>query len=167
MANILLEDNCPCGLKASFKECCHPYLEKNQKADTAETLMRSRYSAFVTANAEYIYETHDPATRDQVNIDDIKKWSEESVWEGLEILKTEKGNSEDQAGIVDFIAKYSVNGKKTNHHEISTFTFKEGKWYFTDGKIIQESFRRESPKIGRNDPCLCGSNKKYKKCCGR
>ena len=26
---------------------------------------------------------------------------------------------------------------------------------------------RSAPKIGRNDPCLCGSQKKYKKCCGQ
>jgi len=29
-----------------------------------------------------------------------------------------------------------------------------------------ETFRREAPKVGRNDPCSCGSGKKYKKCCG-
>jgi len=28
-------------------------------------------------------------------------------------------------------------------------------------------FKRETPKIGRNDPCPCGSGKKYKKCCGK
>lgn len=33
------------------------------------------------------------------------------------------------------------------------------------GKI--ETYRREAPRIGRNDPCPCGSGKKYKKCCGR
>ena len=30
-----------------------------------------------------------------------------------------------------------------------------------------ETFRREEPKVGRNDPCPCGSGKKYKKCCGK
>ena len=30
-----------------------------------------------------------------------------------------------------------------------------------------ETYRRETPRIGRNDPCPCGSGKKYKKCCGR
>jgi preprotein translocase subunit SecA len=29
-----------------------------------------------------------------------------------------------------------------------------------------QTVRRESPKVGRNDPCPCGSGKKYKKCCG-
>ena len=31
----------------------------------------------------------------------------------------------------------------------------------------QETVRRDMPKVGRNDPCPCGSGKKYKHCCGR
>jgi hypothetical protein len=34
------------------------------------------------------------------------------------------------------------------------------------GREPVETFRREAPKIGRNDPCPCGSGKKFKKCCG-
>ena len=33
------------------------------------------------------------------------------------------------------------------------------------GKV--ETFRRETPKVGRNDPCPCGSGKKFKRCCGK
>ncbi|MBS4095807.1 MAG: SEC-C domain-containing protein [Sulfuricella sp.] len=29
-----------------------------------------------------------------------------------------------------------------------------------------EPVRREAPKVGRNDPCPCGSGKKFKQCCG-
>ena len=42
-----------------------------------------------------------------------------------------------------------------------------------DGKIspkeggIDKTIRNEEPKVGRNDPCPCGSGKKYKNCCGR
>lgn len=32
---------------------------------------------------------------------------------------------------------------------------------------MNEPYQRETKKIGRNDPCPCGSGKKYKKCCGR
>ncbi|TAM83683.1 MAG: hypothetical protein EPN47_04920 [Acidobacteria bacterium] len=32
---------------------------------------------------------------------------------------------------------------------------------------VQEPYRRSQPKIGRNQPCPCGSGKKFKKCCGR
>lgn len=42
-------------------------------------------------------------------------------------------------------------------------------WYFqeTDSQPVLQPYVRETPKIGRNDPCPCGSGKKYKKCCGR
>jgi len=33
--------------------------------------------------------------------------------------------------------------------------------------VIEEPYVREEIKIGRNDPCACGSGKKYKKCCGK
>jgi len=33
--------------------------------------------------------------------------------------------------------------------------------------VAQESFVRNQPKVGRNQPCPCGSGKKYKQCCGR
>jgi preprotein translocase subunit SecA len=32
---------------------------------------------------------------------------------------------------------------------------------------IQVTYYREEPKVGRNEPCPCGSGKKYKKCCGK
>jgi len=33
--------------------------------------------------------------------------------------------------------------------------------------VVHETYRRSTPKIGRNDPCLCGSGKKYKQCHGK
>jgi preprotein translocase subunit SecA len=39
---------------------------------------------------------------------------------------------------------------------------------FSHGNAVEkpETIRREGKKVGRNDPCPCGSGKKYKKCCG-
>ena len=48
-----------------------------------------------------------------------------------------------------------------------------GEGEIPDGAVIperehkQETFRREQPKVGRNDPCPCGSGKKFKHCCGK
>ena len=44
---------------------------------------------------------------------------------------------------------------------------KEGdEWFYVEGNVYaKQPVRRETPKIGRNDPCPCGSGKKYKKCC--
>ena len=40
-------------------------------------------------------------------------------------------------------------------------------WSWMEQENVQQPFVRNAPKIGRNEPCPCGSGKKYKKCCGR
>ena len=60
-----------------------------------------------------------------------------------------------------------LKGDELAHHEVATFRKVEDRWYFVDGKMAKhETFVRQAPKVGRNDPCPCGSGKKYKKCCG-
>ncbi len=161
-----LEDDCPCGSGEQFKVCCDIFISGEAQAPSAEKLMRSRYSAFVVEEPEYIYNTHDPATRNEVDLEEIRAWSERSDWEGLNIVATEKGEEGDTTGKVEFVAHYSVGTKEEHHHEVSTFTKKDGQWFFTDGSLVNNTFRRDTPKVGRNDPCPCGSGKKYKKCCG-
>ena len=86
----------------------------------------------------------------------------------MEIVATEKGTEQDDEGLVEFIARYSVNGTDFEHHERSYFQRIDGEWKFIDGELVKpEPIVRESPKVGRNDPCPCGSGKKYKKCCGK
>ena len=158
-------ENCPCGNALPYEECCAPFHQGEKTPETAEALMRSRYSAFVQLLPDYLIETHDPQTRGEINRDDIEEWARESQWEGLEILDTHKGGPGDKQGVVEFKAHYSVQGHQYVHHERSDFTFKDGKWYYTSGEVFQETITRSTPKVGRNDPCPCGSGKKYKKCC--
>ena len=63
------------------------------------------------------------------------------------------------------VIKPSMDGKKVAHHELSTFIREDDKWHFDDGAIVQGTIKREGDKVGRNDPCPCGSGKKHKKCC--
>ena len=78
------------------------------------------------------------------------------------------GGENDDEGYVEFIAHYSANGQTVEHHEHSYFKRLDGEWKFIDGEIESGvPYVREEPKIGRNDPCPCGSGKKYKKCCGK
>ncbi len=161
-----LGDKCPCGSGDIFDKCCHVYLSKKEKAATAEILMRSRYSAFVTGESKYILETHDPATRSEVDVDEVASWSEAAYWEGLNIVAKEKGEASDDSGKVEFVAHYTLNNKEQHHHELADFNKKDGVWYFTDGAMVNGTFIRQAPKVGRNDPCSCGSEKKFKKCCG-
>ncbi len=70
-------------------------------------------------------------------------------------------------GLVEFTARFKTEGKEHEHVEIAVFGREDGRWVYAGsangpGKTV----RHEKPKPGRNDPCPCGSGKKYKKCCG-
>jgi hypothetical protein len=97
-------------------------------------------------------------------IDGITKDMLRPNW-GLEIIETRKGGPDDSSGQVEFIARFREKDLLREHHEEAHFTKENGTWYFTDGVNV-----RPKPitvtKIGRNDPCSCGSGVKYKKCCG-
>ncbi len=158
---------CPCGSNENFSACCEPYIEGKMVPEYAEQLMRARYSAHTTANIQFIVGSHHPHTRKEIDEDTTKKWAQESTWMGIRIINVTGGSPNDTSGEVEFIATYrDGSGKRHNHHELSEFQKLDSKWYFKDAatpKISQ--FRREQTKIGRNDPCRCGSGKKYKKCC--
>ncbi|MBN1568001.1 MAG: YchJ family protein [Acidobacteria bacterium] len=159
--------NCFCGSDKLFSECCEPLLKGVSKAPTAEALMRSRYSAYATADIDYIEQTMHSSTKPDFNRESARKWAEESQWHGLEILNVTGGKEDDAEGSVEFIAAYSQKDERIKHHELASFRKEGGAWTFVDGRILYQPFRRDQPKIGRNDPCPCGSGKKYKKCCGK
>jgi len=160
--------SCPCGNTKSFSQCCAPYIE-GAKAPTAEALMRSRYSAFAKGQVDYIKKTTAPEALQDFDEEATGKWSTQSKWLGLKVLSTEKGGIDDLKGKVEFVARYSLNGQETEHHEVSEFRRepKDQRWYFVEGHHPGgEPVKREEPKVGRNDPCPCGSGKKYKRCHG-
>lgn len=157
---------CPCGSKQSFDACCGKYISGKENAPTAEALMRARYSAYVVHDVDFVDRTHDPSSGDQFDREAAKAWSEKSEWLGLEVVDTHNGREGDAEGEVEFIAKFKTEGQEYAHHERSLFSKSTGKWLYVEGKTIQKPFKREEPKIGRNDPCSCGSGKKFKKCCG-
>jgi SEC-C motif domain protein len=157
--------NCFCGSDKSFDACCGSFLNGTASAPTAEALMRARYSAYVTANIDFIERTHHSSTRSEFNRESARKWAEESQWQGLEIIKTIDGTEQDAEGSIEFIATYSQKEETIQHHELSVFRREAGAWTFVDGRVLNQPFRRAQPRIGRNDPCHCGSGKKYKKCC--
>lgn len=157
---------CLCGFNRDVSECCGPIHRGEKKATTALELMRSRYCAFASGRVDYILATVDPSKREGYSSKDIREWSEGSEWLGLEIVDTQAGGVHDDEGVVEFIARYRSKDEEVAHHERAQFRRIDGEWFFMDGKIMgQEPVVREEPKIGRNDPCPCGSGKKYKKCC--
>jgi SEC-C motif-containing protein len=158
---------CPCGSKKNYAVCCEPFHAGKSKADTAEKLMRSRYAAYVVGNIDYIGKTNDPKTGDNFDREAAEAWSKKSEWLGLEIIATQDGQPGQLTGEVEFKANFKLDGKDQHHHEVSLFRFdkKENQWYYTDGKEMLQPIQRAEPKLGRNDPCACGSGKKSKKCC--
>lgn len=161
-----MEDLCPCGSQLTYQECCQPLISGEKTAQTAEALMRSRYTAHVQAEVDYIINTTHPDKRDTIDRKQVLSWSKKSEWLELKIISTEEGGPEDDKGVVEFSARYREKARTIVHHEIAEFVRQDGNWYFVDGqppKLVQSI--RQGPKIGRNDPCPCGSGKKYKKCC--
>jgi len=148
-------------------EAADQILAGKAKAKTAVELMQARYRAFELGDVDFIMKSHDPDTVEQIDRDSTEAWSKQSEWLGLEILSTEGGGEDDMAGTVEFVAKYKVKGAPLEHRERATFRKHNGTWFFVDGaQIAGPPVRREEPKVGRNDPCSCGSGKKYKKCHG-
>lgn len=159
--------DCPCGSGASLVECCEPYLQGKAKAPTAEALLRSRYTAFTQADIDYIARSHHPSTRGQLDLPGTEQWARTAEWQGLELLRVSEGQAGDQNGEIEFKARYRVKGKDCVLHELSQFAQKQGEWLYVDSRLPEiQQYIRETPKAGRNDPCTCGSGRKYKKCCG-
>ena len=158
---------CPCGSDQPYRECCQPFIKGERNAPTAEKLMQSRYSAYVHAEMDYIHDTTHISQRDQFNREESEAWSKRADWHSLKIVRTEAGGPDDDRGVVEFVARYREKGKMCQHHEVAEFKKEGQKWYFLDGRSpgpVQAV--RKRAKIGRNQPCPCGSGKKYKKCCG-
>jgi len=158
---------CPCGSGLDYSGCCEPYIIGKAKAPTAEALMRSRYTAYAEHEVGYIINTCVHRGKDDIDEKSTRDWSEQSNWLGLTILSAENGGPEDTAGTVEFEAVYERDGMKQVHHERATFKKENNEWFFEEGRVTPQTVVRTGPKVGRNDPCPCGSGKKYKHCCGR
>jgi len=158
--------DCPCGSGLAFETCCEPIIN-GAPAPTAEALMRSRYTAYVKRAVDHLGRSLSEEQRKDYSAEQARSWAEQSEWLGLKILRTEKGGPDDSEGLVEFSARYHADGKEQEHLETALFTRESGAWVYAGQMPSQgQTVRRESPKVGRNDPCPCGSGKKYKKCCG-
>jgi SEC-C motif-containing protein len=159
--------SCPCGSGTGYTECCEAIISGSRPAETAEQLMRARYSAYTNASMDFIFESTHPEHRSGYDHEGTKVWAENSEWLGLEILSTQRGTVNDSIGEVEFIARFrDKDGADQEHHECGQFKRKEGAWFFTEGSMVKPR-PLNVVKIGRNDPCTCGSGSKYKKCCGK
>jgi SEC-C motif-containing protein len=157
---------CPCGSSLDLSACCLPIIRETRKAASAEELLRARYTAFTQGEIDFIFSSHHSKTQDQVSRDEIEDWSKNSKWLGLKVLQVEDVKKDADSAVIFFAAYYETSDQKKHEHvEKSLFKKEKGEWKFFDSeRTTLGTYRRTEPKIGRNDPCSCGSGKKYKKC---
>ncbi|MGE5181119.1 MAG: YchJ family protein [Acidobacteriota bacterium] len=125
---------CPCGSGVVEAACCGPCLD-GVPAPTALALMRSRYTAYVRGAIDYLIATQDASTRGAVDRASVARWSRETTWKGLEIVATERGGEDDDAGTVEFVARGVTRGVPFAQRERSRFRRVDGVWYYVDGKL--------------------------------
>jgi len=154
---------CPCGSKKIFTQCCQPIIN-GTNAKTAEQLMRSRYSAYVTKNASYLYNTYADKSKPAQSIEEISQWAKQCQWIKLTILNASSVFIEKQQRLatVEFSALYLQKSKLFCLQELSTFINENDQWRYLDGDIIKHQYLS---KIKANELCPCDSQKKFKKCC--
>lgn len=155
---------CPCGTKKDYSDCCEVFILNKKNAATPEELMRSRYSAYTQADMSYIERTMKSPAADNFNAVEAEIWSKQNHWIRLEIVNT---SLKEQMGYVEFLAHYYLNSKHHVLHENSEFKFEERQWFYVNGHTPLKKLPQQTiEKIPRNSICLCGSNKKFKRCCG-
>jgi SEC-C motif-containing protein len=148
-----METLCYCKSGSNFSECCEPILRVLDLAPSAEALMRSRYSAYCLGDVNYLQATtHDHTWTDE-ELKFIQDWADNSTWQHLEVVEA----SDD---IVEFKAYYIFEGVQHVHHERSVFRKVNDMWKYVDGDIYEDKIN-----FVRNETCICGSGKKYKRCC--
>jgi SEC-C motif-containing protein len=159
---------CPCGSSATLEDCCQPFVQEKVLPDTPEQLMRSRYTAFVQHNMTYIMKTMTDTALEEFDPVSFKRWLLPLQWEGLTVIDTPPVEENGLFGEVEFIAGYQTSdGSSYEIHERSRFEKIQDRWYYVEGetpKTVETVYNVD--KVGRNDPCHCGSGRKFKKCCG-
>lgn len=121
--------SCFCGSAISYQDCCGKYIDGSQKAPTALALMKSRYAAYATHQADYLLNTTHISQRKFYSKADILNWATANEWQKLEIISSTENTVEFKAYFLD------ENKQKQIHHEYSTFKKENDSWFYVDGKF--------------------------------
>ena len=150
-ASAPVSRDCPCGGAAPgrhisstsatpakapcFSECCGPYMDGAAVPRSALELMRSRYSAYVVGDTDYLRATWDPSTcPTDLAID--RDAPDAPRWLGLQIKRFEA--LDDTHAVVEFVARFKAGGRGHRLHEISRFTLgADGRWRYVDGDVSE------------------------------
>lgn len=185
---MLSNQQCFCGSDQSFSSCCQPFIkgEINTKTslstfpETPEQLMRSRFSAYVTGNSQYIYDTYAKSSQASQSVKEIDEWSKACTWIALEIHSTSTDNNDSKEPteqFVEFSAFHITDDTLCELRENSRFVLETAicdgitddnkadinntkidnqaqQWRYIDGDIIKHC---ELVTIKRKDLCPCNN----------
>lgn len=142
---------CPCGSGESLESCCGKYLSNKQYPNTPEQLMRSRYSAYVLKDEDYLLKTWHESTRPN----SLELKDDSSQWKKLKIISA----SDNEVQFAAFFSN-SINNKEClfSLYEKSLFV-NENHWLYLQGNDLKTTA------LSKNMPCPCRSGKKFKRCC--
>ncbi|QGM80039.1 preprotein translocase subunit SecA [Otariodibacter oris] len=146
---------CPCQSGKLYADCCEPLHLGKEKPNNAEQLMRSRYTAYTQSNIDYIVATTVPNQQQSLDKELMTVWSKTTQWMGLEIIQHNPKFSKNHA-TVEFKALFKTDNGQDVHHELSLFVNIDDRWFFVDPNV----------RVSKKQPCICGSGKKFKQCCG-
>jgi len=146
---------CPCQSGDHYEMCCQRFHSNKQRPDTAEQLMRSRYTAFAKGLVDYLIITLHPSQRQSDDKEVLQESCQNTRWLGLKVIHHQQLT--DNKAIVEFAAFYQ-DTPVGQLHERSNFIHEDGRWFYVDGDMLA------SVKLARNETCFCGSGKKFKHC---
>ena len=122
--------HCPCDSNKNYTDCCGRYLDGGEIAPTAEALMRSRYTAYTLLRENYLRLTWHSSTRPiALGLADDAA----TKWLGLEVKRHEQ--QQPDRALVEFVARYKVNGRAHRLHEVSRFVRENGRWFYVEGDV--------------------------------
>jgi SEC-C motif-containing protein len=121
---------CPCGAKATFDKHCEPVIDGKIQADTAERLMRARFTAYSLGDVDFLIATTAAPQRETLDAEELADYCESIKCISLKILATEAGGPQDETGMVRFHASMQVDGKRRLHAETSQFHREDGAWVY-------------------------------------
>jgi SEC-C motif domain protein len=131
---------CPCGTPGALEACCGRFIQGWEDPETADQLMRSRYTAYALGEIDYLIATHDPKRLpDRAS---IQAWARRAKFTGLDVVDAVDGGKDDQTGVVEFIATFIEDGAEHQLHERSRFERIDGKWFYVDGTTPKKKSKR-------------------------
>lgn len=153
---------CYCCSNKLFSQCCQPFVEGMRLPQTAEQLMRSRFTAYAIHRYDYALNTYSREKRSTLSVTQLEESAAGAVWFALSVMPSQTVSLDNESDMVEFTAYYFEGKSLFQLHETSSFLKEEGRWRYHDGVLADDCGK---VKYGRNLPCLCNSGKKFKQCC--